>query len=130
MNEPLWLRIAQSFNGVREIPGPKSERLILEWARNIGAPSWYDDDDKAWCAIFVNHVLKTAGLPLSGVSFELIRAKSFEEYGIALKSPVYGSILVFWRPTGFHVGFYLGENESAFYVLGGNQGNAVSRVWI
>ncbi len=45
-------------------------------------------------------------------------------------SPTLGAILVFWRGkrTGWlgHVGFYTGEDTSAYHVLGGNQGDKVS----
>jgi hypothetical protein len=44
--------------------------------------------------------------------------------------PQLGAVLVFWRGsrdgwTG-HVGFYWGEDDSAFHVLGGNQSDAVT----
>ncbi len=45
-------------------------------------------------------------------------------------APCYGAIAVFKRPTGGHVGFLLGQNESAYLVLGGNQSDAVTRTWI
>lgn len=37
-----------------------------------------------------------------------------------------GAVLVFGRPGGGHVGFYLGEDAADYVVLGGNQGDAVS----
>ena len=38
-----------------------------------------------------------------------------------------GDVLVFARPKGGgHVGLYVGEDETAFHVLGGNQSDAVS----
>jgi hypothetical protein len=39
-------------------------------------------------------------------------------------------ILVFSRPGGNHVGFYVGANTHAFLVYGGNQSNAVGFAWI
>jgi hypothetical protein len=35
-------------------------------------------------------------------------------------------VLVFQRPGGGHVGFYVGEDATAYHVLGGNQGDAVT----
>jgi hypothetical protein len=35
-------------------------------------------------------------------------------------------VLVFQRPGGGHLGFYVGEDERAYHVLGGNQGDCVS----
>jgi len=37
-----------------------------------------------------------------------------------------GAVLVFERPGGGHVGFYVGEDATAYHVLGGNQGDAVT----
>lgn len=130
MSEPIWLSLARSFVGLREIPGPASDPLILRWVKDTGAPSWYDNDDKPWCALFLNRMLLACGLPMSGKGFELLRAKSFETWGRALVTPALGAVLVFTRDGGAHVGLYLGENDHAYRVLGGNQGNAVSETWI
>jgi hypothetical protein len=37
-----------------------------------------------------------------------------------------GDILTFKRNAGGHVGFYVGEDATAYHVLGGNQSNQVS----
>jgi hypothetical protein len=34
--------------------------------------------------------------------------------------------MVFERPGGGHVGFYVGEDAAAYHVLGGNQGDSVT----
>ncbi len=128
--EPLWLSIARAFLGLSEIPGPQSNPVILRWARDLGAPKWYEDDDQAWCAVFLNRVLMACQLPLSGTGFDLLRATSFRAYGRSMLDPVLGSILTFSRPEGAHVGLYLGERTDAYRILGGNQGNAVSETWI
>jgi hypothetical protein len=43
---------------------------------------------------------------------------------------VQGAVLVFWRGsksgTLGHVGFYQGEDDEAYHVLGGNQSNKVN----
>lgn len=129
---PPWMEIAESLIGIREIPGERSNPLILQWVNDINAPKWYENDDQAWCALFVNKVCQASKLPLSGVGFSLLRARSFATWGIGLSTPALGAVLVFTRPGGDHVGFYLGERraDGAFRVLGGNQGNAVSATWI
>lgn len=42
--------------------------------------------------------------------------------------------MVFWRESKSsgkgHVGFYAGEDETAFLLLGGNQSNKVSYAWV
>ncbi len=130
MTIPLWLTVARMSLGLKEVPGPLSNPLILRWARDISAPSWYQDDDQAWCAVWMNRLMMACQLPLAGRGFDLLRAKSFETGGRPLDRPTLGAVLVFSRPEGAHVGLYLGEREDAYYVLGGNQGNAVSEAWI
>ena len=87
MTDPLLLSFARSFIGVREVPGAKSNPLILNWARDIKAPEWYDDDDKAWCALFLNRILLACRLPMAGSGYDLLRAKSFETWGESLAMP-------------------------------------------
>ena len=129
--EPLWLSVARAFVGLTETPGPGSNPAILRMARDIGAPEWYDDDGKPWCAVFLNRVLLACQLPMAGTGFELLRAASFRSWGQPLPlGPALGAVLVFARPEGHHVGFYTGERDGVYRVLGGNQGNAVSETWI
>ncbi len=45
-------------------------------------------------------------------------------------TPCYGAIGVAKRPTGGHVGVIVGQTKTAYLVLGGNQGDSVSRVLI
>lgn len=130
MKEPLWLSVARLTLGVKEIPGVKSELLIMRWAADIGVPSWFNNDDQAWCAVWVNRICLAMQWALSGKSFDLLRARTFETWGQKLTEPALGAVLVFNRPEGAHVGFYVGERADAYRVLGGNQSNAVSETWI
>ncbi|MEO8680385.1 MAG: TIGR02594 family protein [Vicinamibacterales bacterium] len=130
MHEPIWLSVARAFVGVLELPGPGSNPLILRWATEIGAPAWYDSDAKAWCAVFLNRILLAVQQPMAGTGYALLRAGTFETYGVPLTTATLGAILVFDRPEGHHVGFYLGERDDAYLVLAGNQANAVSVRWI
>ena len=40
--------------------------------------------------------------------------------------PILGAVLIFERGSGGHVGFAMGQDDSHFYVLGGNQSDAVT----
>ncbi len=40
--------------------------------------------------------------------------------------PVIGAVLIFERGSGGHVGFALGQDETNFFLLGGNQSDAVT----
>lgn len=127
--EPFLLRVAALCVGLSEIPGASSNPVILRWARDIGAPKDYRNDDTPWCAVAMNRWAQACGYPLSGSGYDLVRAKSFATWGQPC-TPTLGAVLVFERPEGHHVGLYAGEGPTAFYVLGGNQGNAVSYTWI
>lgn len=129
MREPLWLSLARMTEGISEIPGPLSNPIILRWAKEINAPA-YVNDDTAWCAVWMNRVLQAAQLPLAGIGYDLLRAMTFKTYGMSMPSAALGAIMVFMRPTGGHVGFYLGERADAYYVLGGNTTNSVSAAWL
>ena len=128
--EPSWLIIARSYLGVAEIPGPSSDPVIMRWAKNAGGwvKSFFVNDDIPWCALFVNNVLLEDGLKGTGT----LAALDFKKWGVELKEPALGAIVVFQRPGGGHVGFYLGQRaDGAVRVLGGNQSNAVTdNAWL
>ena len=119
----MWLTIAKKYEGVREIAGPKHNPTIMGWLRKLG--TWIKDDETPWCGTFCAAVMQEAGLPFPR---EFPRARSWEDYGSNLRPShlAPGAILVFSRKGGGHVGFYIGEDATAYHVLGGNQGNAVS----
>ena len=131
MIEPLLLRVARLCVGVTEAPGPASNPVIMQWAKDIGAPMpVFTSDSVAWCVVAANRWLMACGYPLSGTGYDLLRARSFAAWGVPLTTPALGAVLVFHRPAGAHVGLYIGEREDAYYVLGANQGDAVSYMWI
>ena len=71
------------------------------------------------------HCLQQVGLPVAKNWF---RAKDWATYGSNLRSThvAPGAILVFARQGGGHVGFYVGEDNVYYHVLGGNQANSVN----
>jgi uncharacterized protein (TIGR02594 family) len=117
------MRIAKDCVGLKEIPGPKHNSTIQTWLAKLGA--WWRDDETPWCGVFVAHCMREAGLPIPQ---HWMRAKAWADYGSNLRGThvAPGAILVFARQGGGHVGFYAGEDSTYFYVLGGNQGNAVT----
>lgn len=127
MTTPLWLSVARMLIGIHE---HADEAVILRWAKDINAPGWYDDSDKPWCAVFLNRLMLACQLPMAGKGFELLRARSFESWGVPLVIPSFGCVMTFKRPEGAHVGLYLGEDQTRYCILGGNQSNAVSVTWI
>jgi len=128
MNDAIAVA-ASSYLGLKEYPGAKHNELILEFAAIVGH-SWVKDDETPWCASFVGAVLAQVGLPHTGK----LNARSYLTWGdaVALEDAEVGDVVVFWRgspsaATG-HVGFYAGRaNNGDIIVLGGNQGNKVSK---
>lgn len=122
MTEPIWLTVAMSYRGIREIPGPQHHPKILEWWRRIKRGG-IKDDETPWCAAFVGGCLEEAGLRSS--RFE--SARSYLSWGIPLREPVPGCIVVFERVGGGHVGFATARAaDGRLMILGGNQSNQVS----
>ena len=123
MSEPSWLKIARSYDGLKEIPGPRHNQTIIRWLGKLKA--WWSDDETPWCGVFVAHCMQESWLPFPKF---YMRAKAWSDYGSLLRRDrlAPGAILVFDRAGGGHVGFYVGEDAGHYFVLGGNQGNAVN----
>lgn len=125
---PAILLEALKLYGTTEIKGPKHNQTILDWADEVNSVvgAWYDKDEYAWCALFFSLVSKRAGIPPRG-GFNAIRALEQRSWGTPVKdAPMLGDALIFKRTGGGHVGLYVGEDEEAFHVLGGNQSNTVN----
>ena len=119
-----WLRTAYSHVGTKEVPGAKSNPKIIQWAKRMGGwiASFYKNDDTPWCGLFVAECFNVHGYQVSQQS---LSALAWADWG--QKSPIApGAVLVFKRQGGGHVGFYVGEDSTAFHVLGGNQRDSVS----
>ena len=129
MAEAPWLVVARALIGTRETPGPANNPRIMDWAAKLGGKKLgvaYAGDSVPWCGLFAAHCVNAVGLALPAIP---VRAKAWETWGIGV-TPCVGAILVFTREGGGHVGFYVGETDTHFLVLGGNQGDAVSIVKI
>lgn len=120
---PKWLEAARGKIGEREIPGPRHNPWIVRGLAKLKA--WWSDDETPWCGFFAAWCMDEAGLPYPKHWY---RAKAWADYGSRLRPEriAPGAILVFDRKGGGHVGFYVGESDNNYYVLGGNQGNSVN----
>ncbi|SFU93326.1 TIGR02594 family protein [Methylobacterium sp. 174MFSha1.1] len=120
---PKVLLEALALFGTKETPGSASNPVILGWAREVGVARDYANDGIAWCGLFVAAVVKRAG-------FEPVKAplwaRNWGTWGTKAAAPSLGDVLVFERAGGGgHVGFYVGEDATAYHVLGGNQSDQV-----
>ena len=121
--DPHWLTKAKQYIGLKEIPGPRHNKTITHWLERLNA--WWRDDETPWCGVFCAAVMQEVGLPYPKF---YMRARAWDDYGVLLRPDrlAPGAILVFDRKGGGHVGFYVGEDAGFYYVLGGNQSNAVN----
>lgn len=121
--EPTWMIAARGLIGTKEVVGPKHNSKILGWLAKLGA--WWRDDETPWCGVFVAYILRLEGFSVPKL---YMRAKDWATWGANLRAShvAPGAVMVFNRAGGGHVGFYVGEDRTRYYVLGGNQGNAVS----
>jgi hypothetical protein len=109
--------------GVKEIVGKEHNPIIMNWAKELNLDKIYKSDEIAWCGLFVAYCCKMAGLE---VVDKPLWALSWSNWGNEVKEAMLGDVLTFKREGGGHVGIYVGEDDTHFHVLGGNQGNAVS----
>lgn len=130
---PNTIRFALAEYGVREVVGRGSNRTIIGWrdelngAAPAGKPlvSGYSDDDIPWCGLFAAIIAFRRLKNIAEVVLSPLWARNWSKYGVKSPEPALGDILVFSRGSGGHVGFYVGEDSSAYHVLGGNQSNKV-----
>lgn len=119
------LEMALTQYGKRGILGIGENPVILEYFSQIGH-EWVKDDDTAWCAAFLNWCLIKTGLPQTGS----LLARSFLRYGKKTSTPKLGDLVILWRVTkesNFgHVGFFISETPTTFFILAGNHSNEVN----
>ena len=123
---PLPRMVAEALRlyGTVETPGPADNPVILDWAKEAGLSKAYSSDAVPWCGLFMALIAKRAG---KAAPAKPLWARSWSQFGIASPQAALGDVLVFARAKGGgHVGLYVGEDETAFHVLGGNQSDAVS----
>lgn len=127
---PAMLVEALRHYGILEHKGQGSNPNIISWAKEVGVSGWYKDDDIPWCGLFVGVIAKRCKYPFDGM--KSLGARNWVNWGQAVPKgqEKLFNVLIFARPGGGHVGFYVGENKDNFLVYGGNQSNAVGFAWI
>lgn len=126
--EPAWLLAARAKLGTREAPGAANNPTIMGWAKRLGTKVLgiaYNADSVPWCGVFVAACLAEDNIPAAPIA---VRAKAWATWGLNIRPEriAPGAVLVFERPGGGHVGFYVGHDQTHYHVLGGNQDDRVS----
>ena len=126
-----WMTEAYRLIGTTEVPGAANNPVIMSWGNRLGALVLgirYVADSTPWCGLFAAHCITQAGLKPPPIA---IRAKAWATWGNFIGTtatrPPLGTIAVFSRAGGGHVGFVDSVNaDGSLNILGGNQGDAVN----
>lgn len=119
---PRHLLKAVELYGVTEKVGSANNPVIMGWAKEVGLDKDYTADSIPWCGLFVAVIMWRAGRP---VVDSPLWALNWNNFGVRVTTPMLGDVLTFTRNGGGHVGLYIGQDSTAYHVLGGNQGNKV-----
>jgi len=119
-----WMAKAREAFGWHET---RDNAKLRAWLRSDNA-TLGDPRALPWCGDFVETAIKTT-LPdeeyPGALGSNPYWAQNWKLLGRPV-APTYGAVLVFLRDGGGHVGFAVGEDATDYYVLGGNQSNAVT----
>ena len=119
-----WIAEAKTALGRNEA---RDRTWLMVWLKRDGR-SLGDPSKNPWCGDFVETCIRM-GLPdeplLGALGTNPYWARNWLLFGRESK-PVTGAVLVFERGSGGHVGFAIGQDDTHFFVLGGNQSDAVT----
>lgn len=117
------------YYGITEQPGTdKNSPTIVRWIKQM--LPWATNDEIAWCSAYVNGIAKEAGYDHFPDNHGSALAREWLKKGIEVETPEPGDVTILWRGskdaiTG-HVGFFIRENQTHVFLLGGNQSNSVN----
>ena len=121
---PRMVSEALKLLGTIEAPGAKNSPTIMGWAKETALDKQgYSADAVPWCGLFMAYVALKAEKPIPK---HPLWALNWAGFGTPEHQPCLGDVLTFKRDGGGHVGLYIGEDQTAYHVLGGNQGDKVS----
>lgn len=124
-----WMTFANAEQGVEEKAGNIHNPRIIEYHSTTTLQA--TADETPWCSSFVNWCMKQAGI----TGTNLATAKSWIDWGNS-SATQYGAVIVIYyqnaansslSSTGYHVGFWVGDNGTAYRIFGGNQDNMVKK---
>lgn len=121
---PIMIVEALKLFGTLEGAGAKDNPTILGWGKEIGQQAVYSHDSIPWCGLFMGVVAHRAR---KEIPHSPLWALSWADFGVPVdkKGPMLGDVLTFKRDGGGHVALYVGEDSTAYHVLGGNQSDKV-----
>lgn len=135
MKGPKLMVAAFELFGTKETPGAKSNPEILRWAKICGLAKDYVNDGIAWCGLLIAYLCH---LTDKDPVIAPLWALNWRWWGVEVKrgDEQYGDLYIKERRDnngkliGGHVGLIVGEDETHFHVLGGNQNDTICIVRI
>ena len=119
-----WITEAKTALGRNEA---RDRNWLMDWLKRDGR-TLGDPSKNPWCGDFVETCIRM-GLPdeplLGALGTNPYWARNWLLFGQTVQ-PITGAVLIFERGSGGHVGFAVGQDDTHFYVLGGNQSDAVN----
>ena len=119
-----WITEAKTALGRNEA---RDRSWRMDWLKRDGR-SLGDPGKNPWCGDFVETCIRMglANEPLlSALGTNPYWARNGLLFGQAVQ-PITGAVLIFERGSGGHAGFAVGQDDTHFFVLGGNQSDAVT----
>jgi uncharacterized protein (TIGR02594 family) len=119
-----WIVEGKKVFGLHEA---RDKAKLTEWLKSDGQRLG-DTEKMPWCGDYVETAIKNS-LPNEPFTGALGKNPYWARNWLKFGEPTghcYGAIIVFARGTGGHVGFVVGEDDTDYYVLGGNQSNMVN----
>lgn len=126
---PKMLLEALKLLDIAEFSGAPDNPVILAWAKEVGGKvkRFYTKDSIPWCGLFMAVVAQRGAKTLP---VDPLWALNWASFGKAVEQPMLGDVLVFVRRTpegtkAGHVALYVGEDDTCYHILGGNQADKV-----
>lgn len=115
--------------GVKEGEGRLNEPRIMLWRDTLKTAGLkdlaYSEDRIPWCGLFAAYIAFVRKFNINEVVDAPLWARNWVKYGNSVERPSLGDVVVFVRLGGGHVAFYVGEDDTHYHVLGGNQSDSV-----
>ena len=126
---PKMLMEGLNHYGCLEHKGKGNNPDITKWAKEIGGKvaEVYRADEIPWCGLFMAICARRAGYALPK---DPLWALNWGTFGTGQPVAMLGDVLTFIRKTASgatagHVAIYVGEDDTAYHTLGGNQSDCV-----
>ena len=112
--------IGQLYLGQEEIKGSAEHNpYIVEFFKTTSYKA--TDDETAWCSAAHCYMHEQAGYAHT----KSAAALSWKDWGVPIENPTKECTIIADYGNGKgHVGFYMGETNDAYIIMGGNQGDA------